>query len=261
METETAPQQQEQRPQTPVSQEMMDQALKTLTTMLDYLGLEAGVKVEGRSTKINLLVSSDDAGRIIGRKGQSLESLQLLVNRMMQKSNQDFPKVYIDIDGYSSKRGERPRRRRRDDEGRDSAEGSAPAAEGSESSEEGSSDEGRGSRRSYDRGSGRSYDRAPRGDRGDRGRHSHHDRDERPRHNEEEGSFEGDAEKDEILKQQALDAAKEVKRWGESVTLPPMNSHDRRIIHVSLQDDAEISTESSGEGNLKSVIIAVKKKD
>ena len=255
METETAPQQQEQRPQTPVSQEMLDKALKTLTTMLDYLGLEASVKVEGRSTKINLLVSSDDAGRIIGRKGQSLESLQLLVNRMAQKANQDFPKVYIDIDGYSSKRGDRPRRRRREDEG--PSEGRSP-----EASAEGSSESEGDSERSYDRSErsdrGERDDRRRRDDRGgDRGerddRRRHHSRDEEP--------SEGDAEKDEILSQQALDAAKEVKRWGEPVTLPPMNSHDRRIIHVTLQDDTEISTESLGDGNLKSVIIAVKKKD
>ena len=244
METETAPQQQEQRPQTPVSQEMMDKALKTLTTMLDYLGLEASVKVEGRNTKINLLVSSDDAGRIIGRKGQSLESLQLLVNRMAQKANPDFPKVYIDIDGYSSKRGDRPRRRRREDEGQ--VEGSAGAA----------SAEDNGDERSRER------DERPR----------HHDRDERPRHNDrddrrrphhsrdEEGAEEENSEKDEILRQQAIDAAKEVKRWGEQVTLPQMNSHDRRIIHVTLQEDTEITTESAGEGNLKSVIIALKKK-
>ena len=104
----------EQRPQIVVTQEMLDKSKKTLATMLDYLGLEGTVKAEGRTSKINLLVSSEDAGRIIGRKGQSLESLQTLLNRMMQKENIDFPKVYIDIDGYSSKRGER-REDRRDD--------------------------------------------------------------------------------------------------------------------------------------------------
>ncbi len=248
METETAPQQepqQQERQTTPISQEMLDKASKTLATMLDYLGLEASVKVEGRNTKINLLVSSDDAGRIIGRKGQSLESLQLLVNRMAQKADPDFPKVYIDIDGYSSKRGDDRGSRRR------------------------------GPRRDGERGDdrGERSERGERGERGGRGERRHHrDRDddrhrERRHHSDEDSSYRADdaggsdEEKDEVLRQQALDTAKEVKRWGEPVTLPPMNSHDRRLIHVTLQEDSDLQTESLGDGNLKSVIISLKKKD
>ncbi len=64
---------------------------------------------------------------------------------------------------------------------------------------------------------------------------------------------------EEVLQQQALDAGKEVKRWGESVTLPLMNAHDRRIIHMTLKDDAELTTESEGEGAMKKVVISLKK--
>jgi len=68
-----------------------------------------------------------------------------------------------------------------------------------------------------------------------------------------------DDAKDEILRQQAIDTAKEVRRWGESVTLPPMNSHDRRIIHITLEEESDIHTESIGEGSLKSVVVSLKK--
>ena len=64
---------------------------------------------------------------------------------------------------------------------------------------------------------------------------------------------------EEALRQQALDAGKEVKRWGEAVTLPLMNPHDRRIIHMTLKDDAELTTESEGEGIMKKVVISLKK--
>ena len=43
------------------------------------------------------------------------------------------------------------------------------------------------------------------------------------------------------------------------MTLPEMNAHDRRIIHVTLQDDPELETRSEGEGALKKVIISLKK--
>jgi len=195
----------EPRPQITVTQEMLDKSRKTLATMLDYLGLDGTIKAEGRVSKINLLVSSEDAGRIIGRKGQSLESLQILLNRMMQKENIDFPKVYIDIDGYSSKRGDH----REDHRG--------------------------GDRR----------DRGPRGPR----------RESRKSFREEDDF----GDNDEKLRQQAIDASKEVRRWGEPVTLPPMNAHDRRIIHITLESESDLQTESDGEGNFKSVVISLKK--
>ena len=206
-ETETRASGKEQRPQIPVTQEMLDKSRTTLATMLDYLGLEGTVKAEGRPSKINLIVSSDDAGRIIGRKGQSLESLQTLLNRMMQKGDIDFPKVYIDIDGYSSKRGDRRE----------------------------------------ERGSGKPERR----EKGPRARRGGEEKSIR-----EESEF---SENDENLRQQALDASKEVRRWGESVTLPPMNAHDRRIIHITLEAESDLHTESVGDGNFKSVVISVKK--
>ena len=49
-----------------------------------------------------------------------------------------------------------------------------------------------------------------------------------------------------------------MKRWGDPVKLPEMNAHDRRIIHVTLQNDPEITTESEGEGAFKKVVISLK---
>ena len=40
-----------------------------------------------------------------------------------------------------------------------------------------------------------------------------------------------------------------------------MNSHDRRIIHITLEKEADLITESVGDGNFKSVVISLKKED
>ncbi len=191
--------------QTAQLDEQMEKAEKTLATMLDYLGLEAALRTEMKGDRIQIMVTSDDAGRIIGRKGVALESLQLLLNRMMFKNDNEFPRIHIDIDGYSRKGPGGPRRHRE-----------------------------------YDDRDGGGYE--------SRGR---------SRHRDDDGG-ESDPETEERLRQQAMDAAKEVKRWGEPVTLPPMNSHDRRIIHITLQDDPELVTESDGEGSRKSVRILLK---
>ena len=181
--------------------------VKSLTTMFDYLGLSASLRVEEKGTRIGVKISSEDAGRIIGRKGQTLESLQLLLNRIMFKDDEECPHIMLDIDGYA--KGERGARSEADDE-----------------SEEG------GDRRPRER------------------------RERRPRREED-----GERTTKDQLEQQALDAAKEVKRWGEPVTLPEMNAHDRRIIHVTLKDDPELTTESMGEGAMKKVVISLKKED
>ena len=61
--------------------EQKTKATKTLMTMLDYLGLDATLRVEEKGNKLAIKITSDDAGRIIGRKGQTLDSLQVLLNR------------------------------------------------------------------------------------------------------------------------------------------------------------------------------------
>ena len=194
-----------------VTQEMLDETAKRLGVMLDFLCLDASVRSEKRNSRIHLIVTSSDAGRIIGRKGQSLESLQLLLNRMMQKDDVNYPKINIDIDGYPAK---------------DGAEGKPR--------------------------------RAPKGEREDRPqRKDRKDRFER-RGNR---SFDGDSEKEETLRRRALDTAKEVRRWSEPVTLPPMNAHDRRIIHITLEKEPDLVTESKGEGAMKSVVVSLKEQD
>ena len=66
-------------------QEQKEKIVKTLATMFDYLGLNASLRIEEKGNRLAVKITSDDAGRIIGRKGQALESLQLLLNRINGK--------------------------------------------------------------------------------------------------------------------------------------------------------------------------------
>ena len=58
------------------------------------------------------------------------------------------------------------------------------------------------------------------------------------------------------LKELAAEAATEVRERQRSRTLPPMNPAERRIIHVTLADEEEITTESQGRGFFKRVTIS-----
>lgn len=57
------------------------------------------------------------------------------------------------------------------------------------------------------------------------------------------------------LEEMAQRAASEVREHGEPVTLGVMPAAERRIIHLQLQDDPELKTESQGEGSSRRVRI------
>ena len=182
-----------------------------LSTMFTFLGLNGEFRLESKpNNRIGVKISSDDVGRIIGRRGQTLESLQLILNRIVGRDDKEFPLVLLDIDGYAE--GER-----------------APRKEGEEGESPESNRPARGG-----------FRRRERGDRDD---------------NQVRLSSK------EQLERQALDAAKEVKRWGDPIKLPEMNAHDRRIIHLALKEDPEVMTESEGEGTMRQVVISLKKQE
>ena len=46
-----------------------------------------------------------------------------------------------------------------------------------------------------------------------------------------------------------------VKKTQKPLSLSHMNAHDRRIIHMALQEDEELITKSRGEGEYRKVIV------
>jgi spoIIIJ-associated protein len=66
----------------------------------------------------------------------------------------------------------------------------------------------------------------------------------------------------QALSQMALKYGEKVKKTGKPITLNPMNPHDRRVVHLALQGDADLKTLSRGEGLYKKVVVyPVKKKE
>lgn len=65
--------------------------------------------------------------------------------------------------------------------------------------------------------------------------------------------------REETLYRLAERLADKVKRRGERVVLEPMSRHERKIIHMALQEDNRISTYSEGEEPFRKVVIALKR--
>lgn len=63
------------------------------------------------------------------------------------------------------------------------------------------------------------------------------------------------ARRGDALQQMALEAAERAKRDHRSVRLEPMPAHERRLVHVALQNDGTISTSSEGREPLRHVVV------
>jgi len=81
---------------------LRDQAITILAELLQRLDIAAQIQPsEDDDSKID--IKSDEAGRLIGRKGQYLESLELVMNRILRRQFADEPStpwIVLDVDGY-----------------------------------------------------------------------------------------------------------------------------------------------------------------
>ncbi len=79
---------------------MSETPKEVLEKILSALGFTATVEEKQTENGLLLDVQSEDAGRLIGRQGQTLSELQYLVNRILYKQSSGTPKIVIDVAGY-----------------------------------------------------------------------------------------------------------------------------------------------------------------
>lgn len=145
-------------------------AKEVLENILYRFGVSTAVEVTEDDECINLEIKSDGSGILIGRKGQTLDALQYLVNKIARRSPAATKQIIIDTEGY--------RRRRKD-----------------------------------------------------------------------------------ALVELAHRLGERAKDKDIPVSTSPLNPFERRIIHLALQDDPALTTQSKGEGVYRSVVISTKKPD
>jgi len=80
---------------------MPAQPKATLEQLLKHLGFDdATVEEHHLEDGLLLDVKATDAGRLIGRQGQTLGDLQYITNRLLFRQDQATPKVTVDVGGY-----------------------------------------------------------------------------------------------------------------------------------------------------------------
>ena len=144
-------------------------AVKFLTDVFKAMNLETVINVEFDTVEneLNIDVKADDMGVLIGKRGQTLDSLQYIVSLAINKNSSEYVKVKLDSENYRIRRKE-------------------------------------------------------------------------------------------TLENLAKNIASKVKRTGRQVSLEPMNSFERRIIHSALQADNDCETFSEGSDPYRRVVVKPK---
>ena len=62
-----------------------------------------------------------------------------------------------------------------------------------------------------------------------------------------------------ILKNIAINESIKVRKTGKSVELSPMSPFARRIIHLTIKEQPNVTTYSIGEGEQRRIVIDIKK--
>jgi len=79
---------------------MPAQPKEILEKILASLGFQATVEEHKLEEGLLLDVKTDDAGRLIGRQGQTLADLQYITNRILFQQDPNSPKAMVDVGGY-----------------------------------------------------------------------------------------------------------------------------------------------------------------
>ncbi|NWH05530.1 RNA-binding cell elongation regulator Jag/EloR [Desulfobacter latus] len=160
----------EELPPEPVSQAAIDLGIKTVQKMADLITDDAQVEAIAQENKLTLQIKGGNTGILIGRKGQTLDAMQFLTDKIINRQSEARVRVKVDIEGYMETRKAN-------------------------------------------------------------------------------------------LKHLAMKMAEKAKKTGRPATINQMSAQDRRIVHLALKDDAQVRTQSMGDGYYRRLVIFPKKRN
>jgi spoIIIJ-associated protein len=84
----------------------LDLAQTVLQRIIDAITSDASIAVEKTNGRILLNVAGGNAGALIGKKGQTLEAIQTLIDKIVNKHSDrhDRIRIQVDIEGYLATR-------------------------------------------------------------------------------------------------------------------------------------------------------------
>ncbi len=87
-------------------QTLTGDAEQFLNGLFKLMGTPAKAEVDETEDAINIELTGDSTGMLIGRRGETLDALQYLTGLVVNKGREDYKRVAIDTENYRKKREE-----------------------------------------------------------------------------------------------------------------------------------------------------------
>ncbi|MCL2846202.1 MAG: KH domain-containing protein [Firmicutes bacterium] len=96
----------EQKPVVAGESAKVDACVKFVTELLAAMGSECGVTCTEDERSFTIEISGDDVGRLIGKGGEAMHALQVIVQAVGQSHKEDRRRVFVNIENYKERRAE-----------------------------------------------------------------------------------------------------------------------------------------------------------
>ena len=87
--------------------ERLDEILKNIFAITKE---QVNYEIKRNENQINLIIKGDDMKHLIGYKGKTIEAFQSILNSMLQREDEEYAKVFVEINDYKKKKEERLRK-------------------------------------------------------------------------------------------------------------------------------------------------------
>lgn len=84
----------------------MEDGVRFLGSVFEKMKVDVDIEKVEDEESIQLKVTGKDSGIIIGRRGETLDALQYLTSLVVNRKNENYKRVTIDIENYRQKREE-----------------------------------------------------------------------------------------------------------------------------------------------------------
>ncbi len=81
-------------------------AIEFLENVCEAMGIEVSIQVEDKGDYTYLSIQGNALGVLIGRRGETLDALQYLLNLAVNRQTGEKPHIILDVEGYRDKRRE-----------------------------------------------------------------------------------------------------------------------------------------------------------
>ena len=83
---------------------LADDAEEFLDNLFSKMGVEAKANAVEEEKSIKIDITGDSTGILIGRRGETLDSLQYLTSLVVNKGTQEYKRITLDTENYRKKR-------------------------------------------------------------------------------------------------------------------------------------------------------------